>query len=312
MKPNQHFPCGAAGAHVRNTTREPRHTSPRPVGNYRNGSMTSQGELFSTPQTRTRKGRKYKPVLTAVENNKGVLDVDTVKGCTHGMRAYPGSGCYGECYAYKDAKRYGIDFSRSVSRLVPWRGLGSLLHFVASHWASWYRVGTAGDPSHDWEHTVRVCELLRITGKVPVIITKHWLTLDAQQIARLEALHAVVNTSTSGLDTDAETSHRVSQLLRLKLNGIKSVCRVVTCRFGKSEWAMECKRRQEYLLSLVPVVDNPLRASASHPRVKSGEIIIYKDDSAIGGGKFVSTHKRGIYMGACDQCPDQCGVSLTT
>ena len=31
----------------------------------------------------------YKPILTAVENLKGVLDVDTVKGCYSGMAAYP-------------------------------------------------------------------------------------------------------------------------------------------------------------------------------------------------------------------------------
>jgi len=31
----------------------------------------------------------YLPILTAVENAKGVLDVDTVKGCTQGMNAHP-------------------------------------------------------------------------------------------------------------------------------------------------------------------------------------------------------------------------------
>ena len=49
----------------------------------------------------------YKPVLTASENLKGVLDVDTVKGCSSGMAAYPGTGCYGACYAATTAKQYG-------------------------------------------------------------------------------------------------------------------------------------------------------------------------------------------------------------
>ena len=31
----------------------------------------------------------YRNVLTVVENRKGVLDVDTTKGCTLGMAAYP-------------------------------------------------------------------------------------------------------------------------------------------------------------------------------------------------------------------------------
>jgi hypothetical protein len=65
--------------------------------------------------------RRYKPILTAVKNAKGVLDVDTVKGCSIGMAAYLGVGCYSECYAAKTAARYGIDFSMSVSRkMTPW------------------------------------------------------------------------------------------------------------------------------------------------------------------------------------------------
>ena len=55
--------------------------------------------------------RQYRGEVTAVENGKGVLDVDTVKGCSCGMASYPSGGCYGECYANKAARRYGIDFS---------------------------------------------------------------------------------------------------------------------------------------------------------------------------------------------------------
>ena len=63
----------------------------------------------------------YKPVLTASENLKGVLDVDTVKGCYSGMRAYPVTGCYGACYAATTAKMYGRDFTIAVSRRpAPW------------------------------------------------------------------------------------------------------------------------------------------------------------------------------------------------
>jgi hypothetical protein len=35
---------------------------------------------------------QYLPVLTVVENRKGVLDVDTVKGCALGMQHYPEGG----------------------------------------------------------------------------------------------------------------------------------------------------------------------------------------------------------------------------
>ena len=50
--------------------------------------------------------RLYRDVLTADVNDKGVLDIDTVKGCTAGMAARDG-GCYGACYAATIAKFRG-------------------------------------------------------------------------------------------------------------------------------------------------------------------------------------------------------------
>ena len=218
----------------------------------------------------------YRPVLTVIENGKGVLDVDTVKGCTEGMRAYPNGGCYGECYAYKAANRYGIDFSKSVSRkLLPSRA-ALIFHTIKKHSAAWYRVGVAGDPCHDWENTISVCEALRYSGKIPVIVSKHWITLSDDQIERFRALSAVFNTSTSGLDTDTEIQYRVKQVGRLRAAGIRSVCRVVTCKFGTSEWAKACKEKQDYLLSLAPIIDTPLRANGQNEHVINGDIIIIR------------------------------------
>lgn len=255
--------------------------------------------------------KRYLPILTAVENQKGVLDVDTVKGCAAGMSAHPNGGCYGECYANKNARRYGLDFSVSVTRrLMPWDSV-DIFCTVRDHYATWYRIGTAGDPSHDWEITISVCEALRETGKTPVIITKHWKTLSDSDIQRLKIVNAVINTSASGLDTDAEIKHRVKQIERLKAAGVRSVCRVVTCEYGETEWAKKCKEKQDYLLSLHPVIDNPLRASKSNERVLSGEIILTKKEDAVGGGKFISLHNASTYLGKCDKCPDQCGVEDT-
>lgn len=252
--------------------------------------------------------RRYKGALTVAHNQKGVLDVDTVKGCTIGMRARPEGGCYGECYAAKIASRYGIDFSVSVSRrMMPW-DRGNIFRAVRDFSANWYRIGTAGDPCHDWENTVSVCEFLAGTKKVPVIITKHWMTLTDDQIDRLRAVHAVVNTSTSGLDTDAETKHRVRQIERLRAAGVKSVNRVVTCSYGNSEWSRAAREKQEYLLSITPVIDNPLRITTSNERVISGELLTERQEHAIGGGKILSLHTNGIYLGKCSSCPDQCGV----
>jgi len=254
---------------------------------------------------------RYLPILTAVENAKGVLDVDTVKGCTQGMNAHPEGGCYGECYANKTASRYGIDFITSVSRKLNSDNYGDVFFAVKDFYAPWYRVGTAGDPSIDWENTLSVCEALRGTGKIPVIITKHWKTLSDDDIQRLKNVNAVVNTSTSGLDTDAEIKHRVKQIERLRAAGLRSICRVVTCEYGNSEWAQQCQAKQDYLLSITPVIDNPLRASKNNERVMNGDIILTKIEEAIGGGKFVSLHNASIYLGTCNACPDQCGVEVS-
>ncbi len=252
--------------------------------------------------------KQYLPILTAVENQKGVLDVDTVKGCTLGMQARPEGGCYGECYAAKTAARYGIDFTVSVSRKLRKKDRIAIFCTVRDHPESWYRIGTAGDPCHDWENTLEVCEALHPTGKVAVIITKHWIPLSDSHLARLKAIGAVVNTSTSGLDTPAQTRYRVEQIDRIKTFGIRSVNRVVTANYGKSEWATKAKETQDRLLSIGPIIDNPLRADKGSPRVQSGDILLTRVDEAIGGGKMVSLHRNDIYLGSCSACPDQCGV----
>jgi hypothetical protein len=252
--------------------------------------------------------RLYQPLLTASENQKGVLDVDTVKGCALGMRAYPGTGCYGECYAQKTAARYGVDFTVSVSRkLTPWNRR-EVFFAIQSFPASWYRIGTAGDPCHDWENTLEVCEAMQTTGKQPVIITKHWIPLSDDHLVRLKKLSAVMNTSTSGLDTAAQTKHRVRQIKRIRAFGIESINRVVTCDYGDTEWGRKCKARQDYLLTVTPVINNPLRASKGNEHVVEGSIKLTRIEHAIGGGKLVSLHDPSIYLGTCSACPDQCGA----
>lgn len=264
--------------------------------------------LFDDPNE-LRDPSRYRPVLTVVENGKGVLEVDTVKGCTLGMRAYPDGGCYGECYAAKNATRSGLDFSVSVSRQFCglWHRT-TLIKLMIAHPATWYRVGTAGDPCHDWTHTVAILRDFRWAKKTPVVITKHWVPLTDKHVGDLRWLSAVVNTSTSGLDTDDEIAHRVGQLGRLRTSGVRSICRVVTCNYGTSEWARLRREKQEYLLSLAPVIDNPLRVRRSNPHVLNGDILVTRRTDSIGGGKVVSLHSNSVYLGSCERCPDQCGV----
>lgn len=266
-------------------------------------SLFDDTETFDGP-------RRYRAALTVIENTKGVLDVDTVKGCSLGIAAYPQGGCYGECYANKIAARYGIDFGTSIIRRILKSQYADCFFAIKNHYNKWYRIGTAGDPSHDWEHTISVCEALKDTDKIPVIITKHWRVITDSQLYRLKILSAVINTSVSGMDTDDELNHRVEQIGRIKYAGVKSVCRVVTCKYGSSDWAKRCNEKQDYLLSFDNVINNPLRASKNNSRVISGDIILVKKAESIGGGKLVSLHNENIYLGTCDKCLDQCGADI--
>jgi hypothetical protein len=263
--------------------------------------------LFNDMQKRGNT-KQYKSLLTAVENNKGVLDVDTVEGCSLGMAEYPDGGCYGECYANKIASRYGIDFGTSVSRKLRRTNKTPVLMAVEGHRASWYRIGTAGDPAHDWDNTIDVCNTLKYTHKTPVIITKHWKRLTNKQLQKFSTLGAVFNTSVSGLDTDKEIEYRVEQIERIRSFDMVSVCRVVTCNYGDSEWAKRCKEKQDYLLTIAPVIDNPLRASRKNAHVLNGDIILTERKEAVGGGKWVSLHNEDVYLETCFNCPDQCGA----
>lgn len=255
--------------------------------------------------------RKYHDALTASLNQKGVMDVDTVKGCTLGMRAHPDGGCYGECYANKIATRYGIMFGESVSRhfVDPIRHRDVIISQLLAHDASWYRIGVMGEPCHDWNHTLRIIRSLQPAKKTAVIITKHWIPFSDDQVSQLLEVDAIVHTSTSGLDSDAETRHRVRQFERLRDYGIGSINRVVTCDYGDSEWAAACKERQRYLLSLTPVIDTPLRVSPTNPRVLNGDIRTTRRLDSVGGGTLVSLHDPTVYLGECADCPDQCGVT---
>lgn len=253
----------------------------------------------------------YHPSITATVNRKGVLDVDTVKGCELGMAAYPDGGCYGECYAAKTAKMYGRDFTKSVER--QWQGIdhrATIIKAMMAYRAGWYRVGTFGDPCHNWTHTIAILRELRWTKKTPVIITKHWRTMTEKHLDDLRWLSAIVNTSVSGMDTDDEIAHRVGQIKRLRDAGVKSVCRVVTCNYGDTEWGRAAREKQEHLLSLSPVIDNPLRISTKNLRFESGDISAIRRIDSVGGGTLVSLHDESVYLGKCSGCPDQCGADV--
>ena len=262
----------------------------------------------------------YKEKLTASINRKGVMDIDTVKGCTMGMKKYPDGGCYGLCYAYKIAKLYRYDFTKSVSRLISDKDIRQLQLFnglcldsskivfntVKRHKMSWFRIGVMGDPCHDWPLTVDLCEWLH-GFRIPVIVTKHWIKIHDDLLPKLRMAKVVFNTSISPLDSDEEIKHRLQQFNRLKAAGIRSVLRIVSCKFGNTATGTSLNEIQKELFCNSPIIDNPLRIPKTDKRVINGDILVKKHKD-LGGGSTISIFNPKTYIGTCDKCPDQCGV----
>ena len=187
--------------------------------------------------------KEYSPYLSASLNCKGVLDVDTVKGCEFGMAKYPNGGCYELCYACKLARQYGYNFNKSVVRKIEDGKRLGIENIVKKHYAPWFRTGNMGDPSFDWDNTVNVCEWL---GKfnTPVSISKHWVCMSNNHAMSLKKCGAVVNTSTSPLDTNKEIEYRINVFKWLKKIGINSILRVVSIKPGPTNKGNELKKNR--------------------------------------------------------------------
>lgn len=250
--------------------------------------------------------KNYLNDLSASMNRKGVLDIDTVKGCSLGMSAYPNGGCYGLCYAAKLASLYGFDFKQSQSRKFLKRF--DIERKVMRHTESWFRIGTMGDPCHDWDLTVMVCKWLG-KFKTPIIITKHWIELSEEQAKELQTVGTIINTSISPLDTYVERIYRLNQFNRMKAFGLKSVLRIVSCKFGETHYGKELQDIQKNLFENSPVIDNPLRIPKTDARVICGDILVEKHKD-LGGGSMISICNKNTYIGTCGACPDKCGSSL--
>lgn len=253
--------------------------------------------------------RLYREWLTAEVNNKGVLDVDVVKGCTAGMAANKPNGCYGACYAAAIAKFRGVDFTQAVVRRVMSHAHAKEIErIVKAAPLGFFRVGTMGDPCHAWDDTCELVEWLSPYA-TPVIVTKHWMKATDEQFKRLVACGAVLNTSVSALDTPAQLIHRERQIRRYSELGGDSVARIVSCDFNEADpLGAKLAAIQDRLFSLSPVIDNPLRVARTHPLVQAG-VIRLKVVRDLSSKRTISVYDDETYVGHCDGCPDQCGLS---
>lgn len=254
--------------------------------------------------------RRYRDTLSVSVNRKGVVDVDTVKGCIAGMAARPEGGCYGACYAHKIARFRGIDFTHSVVRRVQGgTHAAGIERMVKRAPYGFFRVGTMGDPSHAWGHTVAVVEWLA-PHAVPVIVTKHWQTATDDEFERLVACGAILNTSVSALDTAQELKLRRSQMMRYAGYGGISIARIVSCDFNRNttEGAILADKQDE-LFALDPIIDNPLRVSRTHELVLRDTIRV-RATRDLNLTRTMSLARGQAYIGHCGPCPDKCGLAF--
>lgn len=232
-------------------------------------------------------------------------------GCASGMANEPG-GCYGDCYSANAARRYGYDFSVSVLRHFDNEAhCRSIVNRINRIPLDFVRIGSSGDPSENWHHTIGILRKIERCNKKIVVITRHWTALTDEQLAYLGTINVVVNTSVSALDKPEIRENCLRQYERLK-PWCKSVLRVVSCDFNLDHPSgHEMAVVQSTLLINDATLDTVFRPSKRNPLVTSGVINVAMVPF-IGSSVLVSKLNRSTYFGKCSTCHEMCGLNVKT
>jgi len=251
--------------------------------------------------------RTYSQRISLTYNSRGVYSLDPSIGCTAGT-AENRNGCYNDCYAAKAARMYGYDFKKTVFRdFQNVKHRVKIVNQIRKIDLPFVRMGTMGDPSEDWQHTLNICRWIAPANKEIVIITKHWNKLTDEQLIELSGYNICVNTSVSALDEPGHLVNSVNEFLRLK-PFCKSVLRIVSADFDlTNETGHRLAKVQAELFKHTPTLDTVLRVSKHNPYVKDGVIKI-KESKFLGKKQYVSKYNRKTYLGHCGTCAEMCGV----
>jgi hypothetical protein len=263
--------------------------------------------------------RIYKNIISLSKNGRDIWDLDTIKGCASGL-AENKNGCYGDCYAYKTANRYGIDFSKSIERHFENEAhKQSIIKQIEKIDMPFIRIGCAGDPSENWEHTINIIKNIKENSQLSlfdisskkqiVIITRHWKSLTDEQLSTISKYNICINTSISALDNEDTIKHSLEQYNRLK-NYCKSVLRVVTCDFNmENKEGVRLSEIQDGLLSNRLVIDTVFRPSKKNQFV-TNEIINVSKMSFLGKKTLLSKKNKKAFTGKCKNCLEMCGINM--
>jgi hypothetical protein len=263
--------------------------------------------------------KQYKNIISLSKNERGIWDLDTIKGCKSGLDQTVG-GCYGDCYAYKTAMRYGIDFSKSVERnFISEQHRQQIVTQIEKIDMPFIRIGCSGDPSENWEHTISIINKIRNAKQLSlfelkskkqiVIITRHWNVLNDSQLQEIAKYNICINTSVSALDSIELIEKSLHQYNRIK-PFCKSILRVVTADFNENnDTGKKLAEIQRRLLKEVGVIDTVFRPSAKNKFVTDG-IINVKKMSFMKSTALVSKYNKKTFLGKCENCLEMCGVNL--
>lgn len=267
--------------------------------------------------------RLYSDKISLTENDRGVFSIDPIMGCASGLKINK-SGCYSDCYSAKSAKLYGYDFSKNVKRYFKSRKhYYEIINQIKSIDLPFIRMGSSGDPSEDWEHTIQICEQLynglnntqlEIDGTLSksveiVIITKHWYNLTDNQLCRIAKMNICINTYVSAIDYIELLNNRLQQYNKLK-RFCKSILRVVSFDFNKTnDLGLQYSLIQEFLFKNDHVIDTVFRSSKHNPLVKDGIINVHKT-KFLGKNALISKYNKKTYFGSCKNCLEMCGSKM--
>lgn len=251
--------------------------------------------------------RSYSNKITLTENGRGIWTIDPIMGCKSGVEKDK-KGCFGDCYAARNARIYGYNFSENILRdFEDEKHLKSIISSINKLKFPFVRMGNSGDPSENWQHTLKIIEKLKPINKQIIIITKHWSKLNIEQLNRLKKLNVCINTSISAID---ENLHQNIEQYELLKGYCKSILRVVSFDFNlKNKDGLELNLLQDWIFNTYDVLDTIFRCSKSNDLYKKG-IINIKETKFLGKKCYVSKKHNKTYFGKCSNCLEKCGLNL--
>ena len=253
--------------------------------------------------------REYSNKISITKNSRGIYSLDTSIGCASGMNNEDG-GCYNDCYAAKSAKLYGYDFSKTILRsFINEKHRIKVVSQINKIKLDFIRIGTSGDPSENWDHTISIIKQIDMCNKQIVIITKHWTNLSIEQLDYLGTINVCINTSVSALDKPHLLSNSIDQYNILK-KYCKSILRIVSCDFNLSnEIGNKLSIIQNELFKNDDIIDTILRLNRKNELIKNG-IVNVKESTFLGKKALISKFNRNTYFGKCSNCHEMCGVLI--